>query len=79
MRLVHSVVVTIMANNQLLKSFIANALKYGLKIKFKYVCITLCTLLMSPFSHDFLQMQLRYLQCFNRGNYYLKYSHSACF
>ena len=39
----------------LIKAFIANALKCKarLKTKFKCVCVTVCSLVMSLFSHDF--------------------------
>ena len=73
-RLVHSVALTIiMASNNfvpLLKSFIANVLKFKarLKAKFECVCVTVCSLVMSPFSRDYMKMeiyQLKYQQCFN--------------
>ena len=54
----------------LLKSFIANMLKCKahLNTKFKCVFVTMCFLVMSPFSRDYLKMeidQLKYQQCFN--------------
>ena len=72
-RLVHSVTLTVMAFNNfvpLLKSLIANMLKCKtrLKTKFKCMCITMCSLEMSPFSHDYMKTetdQLKYQQCFN--------------
>ena len=72
-RLVHSVALTIMAQNNfvpLLKSFIANILKRKahLKTKFKCVCVTMCSLVMSTFSRDYMKTeidQIKYQQCFN--------------
>ena len=57
-RLVHSVVLTIMAYKifvSLLKTFIADVLKRYvlLKTNFKCLCIARCSLVMSPFSRDF--------------------------
>ena len=54
----------------LLKSFIANVLKCKacLKTKFKCVYATMCSLVMSPFSRDYMKTeidQLKYQQCFN--------------
>ena len=62
-RLVHSVALTIMALKNfvlLLKSFIANVLKCKarLKTKFKCVCITMCFLVMSPFSCDHMKTEI---------------------
>ena len=62
-RLVHSVVLIIMALNNfvpLLKSFIANVLKSKacLKAKFKCVCAILCSLVMSPFSRYYIKMEI---------------------
>ena len=39
-----------------LKSVMTKVLEYkaGLDLKFKYVCVTMYSLVMSPFSHDFL-------------------------
>ena len=58
-RLVHSVALTIMASNNfipLLYSSIANILKFKACFiaKFKCISITMCSLVMSPFSHDFI-------------------------
>ena len=72
-RLVHGVALTIMAWKTLyllLKSFIGNELKCKahLKTKFNCVCITKCSLVMSPFSRDYMKTeidQLKYQQCFN--------------
>ena len=68
-KLVHSVAITIMALNNfvpLLKSFTANVLKCAASLKTKVECapllwafnnvfnyVTMCSLVMSPFSHDF--------------------------
>ena len=54
----------------LLKSFIVNTLKCKarLKTKIKCVCVTMCSLVMSPFSRDYMKMeieQLKYQQCLN--------------
>ena len=62
-RLVHSVALIIMAKNNfilLLKSFIANVLKYKarLKSKFKCVCVTMCSLVMSLFSRDYIKTEI---------------------
>ena len=69
-RLVHSVAFTIMDFEPLLRSFIANVLKCKarLKIKLKCVCVTMCSLVMSPFSRDYMKTEidkLKYQQCFN--------------
>ena len=44
----------------MLKSFIANMLKCKarLKTKFKCVCVTMCSLVISPFSHDYMKMEI---------------------
>ena len=62
-RQVHSVVVAIAALNNLvplLKSFIANVLKCkaSLKAKFKCLCATMCSLVMSPFLRDFIKTEI---------------------
>ena len=54
----------------LLKRFIANVLKCKtrLKTKFKCVCVTMRSLVMSPFSRDYMKKeidQLKYQQRFN--------------
>ena len=43
----------------LLKSFIANVRKYEacLKEKFKYVCVTVCSIVKSLFLCDYIQME----------------------
>ena len=56
-RLVYSVTLTIMAKNNfipLLNSFTTNVLKCTahLKAKVKCVSVTMCSLVMNPFSHD---------------------------
>ena len=56
-RLVSCVTVIISAKNNfvlLLKSVITNVLVYkaALNLKFKCVCIAMCSLVMSPFSRD---------------------------
>ena len=63
-RLVHSVMLaSIMAlRNSILflKNYIASELKYiaSLSIKFEFVCVTMCTLVMSVFSHDFRNLDI---------------------
>ena len=59
--MVHSVTIAIAASNNfvpLLKSFIANVQKYKacLKVKFKCVYITMDSLVISPFSCDFIKI-----------------------
>ena len=42
--------------------------KACLKTKFKYVCVTMCSLVMSPLFSDYMRMeidQLKYQQCFD--------------
>ena len=58
-RLASCVTVIISALNNfvlLLKSVITNVLEYkaALNLKFKCVCVAMCSLVMSPFSHDLL-------------------------
>ena len=56
-RLVHSVTLTIMAYDSfasLLKTLIADVLKCEAHLKTMYICITMCSLAMSPFSHVIL-------------------------
>ena len=68
-----SVVLKIMAKNNfvlLLESFIANVLTYvckgHLKTKFKCMCVIVCSLVMSPFSCDYMKNgYLKYQQCFD--------------
>ena len=53
----------------LLKSFIANVLKCKARLKTKFicVCVTMCSLVMSPFSRDYMKTkidQLKHQQCF---------------
>ena len=62
-RLVHYVLLIIMAQNNfvlLLKSFIANVLKCKARLKsnFKCVCVTLCSLVMSLFSRDYIKTEI---------------------
>ena len=62
-RLVHGVALIIMAWNNfvpLLKSFITDVLKYKarLKTKFKCVSVTMCSLVMSLFSHDYIKTEI---------------------
>ena len=62
-RLVHSVALIIMTLNNfipLLKSFIANELKYKacLKGNFKCVCVTMRSLVMNLFSRDYIKMEI---------------------
>ena len=66
-RLAHSVAAA------MLKSLIANVLKWkaGLQTKFKCVCVAKRSLVMGCFSRDLLVNQLRYLQCLNLVNNYL--------
>ena len=51
----------------LLKSFIAKLLKCKacLKENFKCVCVTMCSLVMSFFSRDYIKTELKYQQSFN--------------
>ena len=72
-----------MAYVPLLKGFIANVLKNkaDLKPNFKCVCVTMCSLVMSLFSHDYIKMkidQLKYQQCFNLLTS-VQFSHSTWF
>ena len=62
-RLVRGVALIIMAYDNfvpLLKSFIANVLKFkaSLKAKFKCMCVTMCSLVMSLFSRDNIKMEI---------------------
>ena len=55
--------------------------KAHLETKFKWLCITMCSLVMSTFSGDFIKMeieQLKYQQCFNLFTC-VQYSHSTWF
>ena len=55
----------------IVKSFITNVLKHKTR-KFKLLCM--CSLVMSPFSSNFIKIPLialRYLQYFKAVNYYL--------
>ena len=44
----------------LFKSFIANVLKCKARLKtnFKYVCVTMCSLVMSLFSRDYIKTEI---------------------
>ena len=60
-RLVDSVALKIMDKFVLLlKSFTATVLKYTAHLKTKCICVsvTTCSLVMSPFSHDFLKTKI---------------------
>ena len=71
-KLVHSVAVAIVAQNNFattLKSFITNApkCKACLQTKFKCTSVTMHSLVMSPFSRDFINTdidKLKYHQCY---------------
>ena len=83
-RLVHSVALIIMAYNNfvpLFKSFIANVLKCKacLKGNFKCLCVTMFSLVMTLFSHDYIKTeidQLKYQLSFSLITC-IQYSHSA--
>ena len=85
-RLVYGVVFIIIAYNSfvpLLRSFIANVLKCKacLESNFKCVCVTMCSLLLSLFSCDYIKAEidkLKYRQCFNLLKC-VQYPHSAWF
>ena len=49
------------------KSFIADVLKCKarVKTKFKCVCITMCSLVMSPFSRDYIKTKIEVSVMFN--------------
>ena len=55
-----------MAYVPLLKNLIAGVLKYkaDLNIKFKWVCVTMCPLVISPFSCDLLKMLIEVFTVF---------------
>jgi len=60
-RLVHGVALIIMTWNNfvlLLKSFITNVLKYKAQQNLKCVCITMCSLVMSLFSRDYIETEI---------------------
>ena len=60
-RLVHSVALTIYGLKQLctaVKTYIANVLKCKARLKFKCVCIIMLSLVMSPFSCDFIKAKI---------------------
>ena len=62
-RLAHSAALAIMAKNNfvpLLTISFANVLKFKahLKVKCKCMCVTVCSLVMSPFSHDYMRIEI---------------------
>ena len=52
--------------------------KACLKAKFKWVCVTMCSLVMSLFSRGYIKMEMKYQQCFSSFTS-VQYSHCAWF